>query len=150
MGMPNQTPNLTANENILPFRIVYVPVNQGNFRVQATPASPDYSEDQVCPIGVTDGSISSSISGTAYNALAGEVVTLQRDSIVLLTAANAVPAGGYLEYTTGGLAYYNPPASWVNFEYKRFKFFQALQSANAGEVFAAMVLNSAMKLQAAT
>lgn len=137
--MPNQTPNLFAAGNIAPYRMVYVPNNGSAFTVLATPTAPEYSSSQVQVIGVTDGSTEAFTN--SYHASAGRVVTLQRTEVVLLTAANSIPAGGYVEPTTGGLALYNPPP-WPSFDRFRYKYFQALQSANANEVFWALQIGS--------
>jgi hypothetical protein len=135
MAMPNQTPNLFAGEPILPYSMVYMMENGGDFTVYPTPTWSEYTDNQVCVIGVTDGSVSS--QGKTFHALAGQPVTLQRESIVLLRAQVTLPTGAYLEYEEGGGAFYYPPP-YAEFQRFRHVFYQSLEPANAGEIFQAM------------
>jgi len=135
MGMPNQTPNLIAGAPIFPYSMVYMQQNSGNFTVYPTPDFDPYTDNQICVIGVVDGSVSS--LNAEFHALTNEPVTLQRESIVLLRAGNPTPTGAYIEYDYEGQALYYPPP-YDEFQRFRHKFYQSLEPANAGDIFRAM------------
>lgn len=135
MSMPNQTPNLFAGEPILPYSMVWVPFDASEFAVYPSPEWSPYTDEQVCIIGVVDGSVSS--SNGEFHALTGEPVTLQRESVVLLRAGNPIPTGAYIEYDYEGQAFYYPPP-YDEFQRFRHKFYQSLEPANAGDIFRAV------------
>lgn len=142
MAAPNNSVTLIARAPILPYSMVYVPNGYGAFSVLPTPTAPiDPITGTVIPIGVTDGSVSD--PNGVYHALAGEPVTLQRASVVLLRAGNTIEVKP-VEYSTDGVAWQNLPPFVISTTF-RFAFYQALEKAFVGQLFQAIRIGSAVR-----
>ena len=139
MGIPNETISLKAATAILPYSIVYV---VGEFAVSATPLTGLQRDNQVIPIGVTDGSVSD-VNGV-YHALVGEPVTLQMEYVVQLRASNAITAGTMIEATTNGAAL-GRPYPFDTFENFRYAFYQCLEGCNTGDIFPAIKIGCGIR-----
>lgn len=130
------TPALTASQTIPAYSMVVVTQGQ-NFKLKPSSAAPVNPSDQEMIVGVTDSQITNT----------NQPVTLQCGDVMRLTAANTIAAGNLVEPTTNGQALYSPPP-YVNFY--RYKYFQALESATAGQTFLAARITNSIRLENAS